>query len=181
MENYFKCLDANGYANVVPDFRWPLPQHGRPGKWVTANPNRSIQMCSNGIHFCRGRDILHWLDYYNNWDVDGGGQIKGRIYLFEPKGEMIKGDNKLVARSGRLLKRLKITKKSQLAWYEDVFEQVNKCWNVRNSKKRYQDINDLSIGFWNVFTFAHWRNCSTKFMSERLIHYLEKDNGISLS
>ncbi len=84
-----KFLNADG-RGVYSNFEWPLPHDGKPGKWVEVEG--SLIACHNGIHACTLEQALSWLNT--------------RAYVIELGGEVIDTGNKLVARRGRLIRRL---------------------------------------------------------------------------
>ena len=88
----FKALKAGGISPYL-DFHWPLPTNGQPGEWVHAEG--AIGLCANGIHACLTcRDLL------------AGEYLDEELYTIELDGEIVRGDDKCCARSGRLLRRL---------------------------------------------------------------------------
>jgi len=90
----YKFLREGGrgpYSN----FAWPLPTKRadgtwEPGEWVEATGE--LVLCENGIHACRTEDVLTWLD--------------AEMYEVELDGEIVRGEDKLCARRGRLLRRV---------------------------------------------------------------------------
>jgi hypothetical protein len=82
----YKFLRHDG-TSVFTGFRWPLPDGG-PGPWVEAG----IDPCRSGIHGCRRADLPLWA---------------GRtLYEVELDGEIVDEAMKVVARRGRLLRRI---------------------------------------------------------------------------
>ena len=82
----YKFLRADG-TGAFTGFAWPLPD-GALGAWVEADPDP----CRSGIHACRLGDLPHWA---------------GRVlYEIELDGEVIEHKSKVVARRGRLLRRI---------------------------------------------------------------------------
>jgi len=82
----YKFLRADG-TGVFTRFRWPLPDGG-PGAWVDA----AVEPCRSGIHACRRTDLPYWA---------------GRaLYEIELEGEVVEEATKVVARRGRLLRRI---------------------------------------------------------------------------
>lgn len=82
----YKFLRHDG-TSVFTGFRWPLP-NGGPGPWVEAG----IDPCRSGIHGCRRADLPLWA---------------GRtLYEVELDGEIVEEAMKVVARRGRLLRRI---------------------------------------------------------------------------
>ena len=84
--NAYKFLRADG-TGVFTRFPWPLPGDG-PGAWVETNPDP----CRSGIHACRLGDLPYWA---------------GRVlYEIELDGDLVEHKTKVVARRGRLLRRI---------------------------------------------------------------------------
>ena len=84
--NAYKFLRADG-TGVFTRFPWPLPGDG-PGVWVETNPDP----CRSGIHACRLGDLPYWA---------------GRVlYEIELDGDVVEHKTKVVARRGRLLRRI---------------------------------------------------------------------------
>ena len=82
----YKFLRHDG-TSVFTGFRWPLP-NGGPGPWVEAG----VDPCRSGIHGCRRADLPLWA---------------GRtLYEVELDGEIVEEAMKVVARRGRLLRRI---------------------------------------------------------------------------
>jgi hypothetical protein len=91
--NAYKFLRADG-TGAFTRFAWPLPGDG-PGGWVEGDPDP----CRSGIHACRLGDLPYWA---------------GRVlYEIELDGDVIEHTTKLVARRGRLLRRID-------AWDDDL-------------------------------------------------------------
>ena len=84
--NAYKFLRPDG-TGVFTRFAWPLPG-GEPGEWVEGEPDP----CRTGVHACRLGDLPYWA---------------GRVlYEIELGGEVVEHKDKLVARRGRLLRRI---------------------------------------------------------------------------
>jgi hypothetical protein len=84
--NAYKFLRADG-TGVFTRFAWPLPDGG-PGAWVEGEPDP----CRSGVHACRLGDLPYWM---------------GRVlYEIELDGEIVEHRRKLVARRGRLRRRI---------------------------------------------------------------------------
>lgn len=107
----YKILTENGYSPYV-RYEWPLPKGNKPGKWV--HTEGKITLCQNGVHATTAKYISTWLGY---------GSSK-QIYTIELKGDIQYGDNKIVARSGRLLRKLNIT--------PELFEQANSGYTEKD-------------------------------------------------
>jgi hypothetical protein len=85
----FKFLGA-GAIGLYSGFEWPVAVAGKPGRWVeTAGELRSGV---NGIHACRPGDLPYWIDD-ELWEIELGGKV-----LEDKRG--------LLARRGRLLRRV---------------------------------------------------------------------------
>ena len=85
-ERLFKCL-KKGRIGPFSNFKWP-----RCGVWVKAEGPLSV--CQNGIHLCREKDLVEWLNE--------------EICEAEYRGdERIDSGTKIVVREARLTKRLK--------------------------------------------------------------------------
>lgn len=78
----FKFLDEHGAAPFT-GFRWPV------GEWVDAG---TVEPCRSGIHGLRVRDLPYWLG--------------PQLWEIELDGEIVEQERKLVARRGRLTRRL---------------------------------------------------------------------------
>lgn len=81
---------ADGGKGRFSDFGWPLPGEGVLGEWVDAGED--LENCRAGVHACRPRQLLDWIDD-ELWDV-------------ELDGEIIERDAMIVAQRGRLLTRV---------------------------------------------------------------------------
>jgi len=84
-----KFLDEGG-AGPYSGFHWPLPKDGKPGKWVKAEGD--LIACVNGIHACTLEQALDWF--------------RPECYVIELAGKVVDEDDKLVARKGRLIRRV---------------------------------------------------------------------------
>lgn len=90
MTTFYKVLDEDGTSPVV-GHKWPLPEDGKPGRWVKATG--PLALCENGVHLCDGeRQLLNHL-----------GPV---IYEAEVRGERIDGDDKIAVREARLVRRV---------------------------------------------------------------------------
>jgi hypothetical protein len=78
----YKFLD-DGAVGPFTGFRWPVEE------WVEAD---GVDLCSEGIHACRVRDLPVWL---------------GReLWEIELEGDVVQQELKLVAPRGRLMRRI---------------------------------------------------------------------------
>ncbi len=76
----YKFLQA-GRVGPFSHFAWP------EGAWVQATPN----VCASGIHACEARDLPYWIDM-ELWEIE--------------LEDVERCEHKLVARRGRLVRRL---------------------------------------------------------------------------
>jgi hypothetical protein len=84
----FKFLDPNA-ATVFTSTPWPRPTGDGPGPWVEAH---SVQPCHSGIHACEPGDLAYWLG--------------AELWEIELDGEIERSHHKVVARRGRLVRRI---------------------------------------------------------------------------
>jgi len=70
-------------------FQWPVP-NGKPGTWVRVRGG--LIECQHGVHACTLEQSLAWL--------------QAEAYVIELGGRVIDGGDKLLARSGRLIRRI---------------------------------------------------------------------------
>jgi hypothetical protein len=102
--NAYKFLDDGGVAPFT-GFPWPV------GEWVEAV---GVDVCVEGIHACRVRDLPVWL---------------GReLWEIELDGEVIEHERKLVAPRGRLTRRVE-------AWNDDVAHEFGR-FCARRTRER---------------------------------------------
>lgn len=78
----YKFLDTGSVAPFT-GFRWPV------GEWVETG---GVEVCREGIHACRVRDLPIWMGR-ELWEIELGGEVLER-------------ERKLVASKGRLNRRL---------------------------------------------------------------------------
>jgi hypothetical protein len=69
--------------------RWSLPAADGPGPWVEA---AAVRPCHEGIHACSAADLAYWL-HEELWEI-------------ELEGEILFTHRKVVARRGRLVRRI---------------------------------------------------------------------------
>lgn len=86
----YKFLRQDGKAPFA-RLRWPQPNGDGPGAWIEAAPG-ALAACTNGVHACAVDALVYWLD--------------DELWEIELDGETIAGPQALVARRGRLLRRL---------------------------------------------------------------------------
>jgi len=84
-----KFLDA-GAVGPYSGFRWPKPRGSRPGKWVHVDGD--LDMCKRGIHACTFAQATRWL--------------REECYVIELRDVVSDDGAKLLARSGRLVRRV---------------------------------------------------------------------------
>ena len=68
-----------------------------------------LGLCTNGYHLCRPQDLIYWLNM--------------EIYEAEYRGEIINGDNKVVVRQVRLVRKIE-------TWNEKT-ARLFACWCAR--------------------------------------------------
>lgn len=79
----YKVLDDDRLAPFT-RFRWP------EGEWVEAE---SVDACRSGIHACRTSDLPYWLGK-ELWEI-------------ELDGDIVEHERKVIARRGRLIRRIR--------------------------------------------------------------------------
>jgi hypothetical protein len=85
----YKFLESGAVAPFS-GYRWHRPERGEPGAWVdTGEPP---ELCLRGVHACRSSQLPHWLSE--------------ELWLVELGGQVVEGDESLVAARGRLLTRV---------------------------------------------------------------------------
>ena len=95
-----KFLDA-GAVGPYSGFRWPKPHGSRPGKWVHVNGD--LDMCKRGIHACTFAQAPRWL--------------REECYVIELRDVVSDDGEKLLARSGRLVRRVESWDRRSLALF----------------------------------------------------------------
>src|SRR5512139_2145039 len=118
MATYYKVLDADGRSTNGGDYQYDLPTKNAdgtwtPGKWTTPVKGE-LELCNNGYHLCEEKYLIDWLD--------------AAIYEAEYKGQIVVGDNKVVVRRVRLLRKIE-------TWTERSAREFA-CWCVRNTPAR---------------------------------------------
>lgn len=86
----YKVLGEKGECINGGRGEWFLPKGKRPGKWMPAVKG-DVVPCINGYHLCRASNLLSWLG--------------PTIYEAEYKGELVEGDDKVVVRQARLVRK----------------------------------------------------------------------------
>ena len=85
----YKFLAAGGRATIS-GRQWPPPAAAAYGAWIeTAGP---LDPCRNGVHASEALDLPYWIST-ELWEV-------------ELEGELIRGPQSIVARRGRLVRRI---------------------------------------------------------------------------
>jgi hypothetical protein len=82
----YKFLAADGLG-MFSRYEWPLP-NGGPGAWVESE----VVPCRSGIHACRPADLPYW--------------VAPALYEIELDGQVEQHEIKVVARRGRLIRRI---------------------------------------------------------------------------
>lgn len=110
---YYKFLTVDG-RGPSSNVRWHLPEHGQPGEWMPAITG-DIVLCENGYHACREQDLLYWLN--------------ASLYELAFDGEVAEGDDKVVGRKARLLRRIDTwNARTALLFAADCAEHVLPLW-----------------------------------------------------
>jgi hypothetical protein len=91
---------GRGGVGLFSAFAWPLPQGGRPGRWLETG---TIDACRTGVHACHLHDLVRWLDD-ELWTIELGGEI-----------DVTEGV--IVATRGRLLNRVE-------SWTDDLAREL---------------------------------------------------------
>ena len=112
---YYKVTGKNGEPCNGGSGKYHLPTKckdgtWKPGKWMPEIVGE-LKLCVNGYHLCRPQDLLMWLNE--------------EIYEAEYRGEMIEGDDKVVVKQVRLLRKVE-------TWDEKIAREFA-CWCVRNT------------------------------------------------
>lgn len=103
-----------GAVGPFSGFTWPVP-NGKPGKWVRAKGD--IVACENGIHATTFATAVGWL--------------REECYVIELTGVRDAGD-KLVARSGRLVRRVEFGEREMRLFAADCAAHVLKHFEKRH-------------------------------------------------
>jgi hypothetical protein len=85
----YKFLGEDGGGRFS-NTRWPRPEAGQPGGWVTAGG--PLDVCRRGVHACRAEALPLWID--------------AQLWAAELEGELLDAGTVLVAERGRLVRRL---------------------------------------------------------------------------
>ena len=112
---YYKALGKDGQPCNGGSGKYHLPTKKKdgswkPGKWMPVIKG-DLELCVNGYHLCRPQDLIKWLNE--------------EIYEAEYKGQIIKGDDKIVVSRVRLLRRVE-------TWNGRTAREFA-CWCVRNT------------------------------------------------
>jgi hypothetical protein len=79
----------DGSVGPFSGFAWTGGEHGEPGPWVESEGDVA---CKRGVHACAPADLPYWL--------------QDELWEVELRGPVVRGRHKLVAPSGRLLRRV---------------------------------------------------------------------------
>ncbi len=116
MARYFKVLDEYNrscYGGDA-DLAWSLPVQNEDGSWTPGawmpEVEGKLELCRRGYHLAREQDLLKWLN--------------ASIYEAEPSAEMIEGEDKVVCRSVRLLRKMAWDKQTAVLFACDCAERV---------------------------------------------------------
>jgi hypothetical protein len=102
---------GRGGVGLFSGFGWPLPVAGEPGAWVEVEG--PLEPGRNGIHACRPQDLTDWID--------------DELWAVELDGELEEREATVVARRGRLLRRVE-------AWTPDAARAFAEAclWRTRD-------------------------------------------------
>jgi hypothetical protein len=81
---------SSGAVGLFSRHAWPTPTADSPGEWV--HVDGEIQPCLNGVHACPQERLVEWLD--------------DELWQIELDGPVVEADGDLIARAGRLIRRL---------------------------------------------------------------------------
>ena len=96
--NYFKVLDEKNHSckGGNRSLVWNLPVQNTDGMWTPGEwmpeVTGDLVLCNNGYHLTDTEHLLDWLD--------------SSVYEAEPSTELLGGDDKIVCRSVRLLRKM---------------------------------------------------------------------------
>jgi hypothetical protein len=93
----YKFLAETGLGRFS-EARWPLPEGGAPGAWLSAAG--PVRPCQQGIHATRVENLPYWLDH--------------QLFQIELEGTLLETESALVAERGRLIRRVD-------AWNDSAF------------------------------------------------------------
>ena len=61
----YKVLNEDGTSCHGGNYRWSLPVKNDDGTWTpgewTEPVEGDLELCSNGYHLCRERDLVYWI------------------------------------------------------------------------------------------------------------------------
>lgn len=107
-----KALEKDG-SGPWSGAAWPLPENGKPGKWLSVRGQ--LIPCQRGIHGAKLADIDKWIGFAPTVDGKFINPYR-RVFVIELQDVYRRvGDNKLIARRGRLLREVKLRTET---WYE---------------------------------------------------------------
>lgn len=81
---------SSGAIGLFSRHVWPTPTANTPGQWVRVDGE--IRECLNGVHACAKAQLVEWLD--------------DELWEIELDGSVLEADGLLIARAGRLIRRL---------------------------------------------------------------------------
>jgi len=91
----YKVLNEDGTPYHGGHGAWSLPAKNDDGTWTPGDWMPAIEgelvLCANGYHLCRDGQVLEWLG--------------PALFEVEYRGEVVTGDDKIVVREARLLRR----------------------------------------------------------------------------
>lgn len=119
----YKFLDTEG-TTVISGTTWPLPTDDGPGPWIEA---RTVSPCRQGIHACRTGDLAYWL-HAELWEIE----LDGAIHASQ---------HKVVARRGRLLRRVD-------AWSAGVARELSGWCAWRSRDRAVAVLSDVGEAAW---------------------------------
>jgi hypothetical protein len=119
----YKFLGTEG-GTVISGTTWPLPTDDGPGPWLEA---RTVSPCREGVHACRIGDLAYWL-HDELWEIE----LDGAIH---------ESRHKVIARRGRLLRRLD-------KWSAGVARELSRWCAWRSRDQAVAVLNDLGERTW---------------------------------
>jgi hypothetical protein len=92
-KKYYKIIRSDGTGGYT-TFVWPLPENGKPGKWVSVKG--PLELCRNGLHVTTAKSLGTWYkDLYDN-----------KVYVVETGKQVIHSKEKSCFRKIRLLEQV---------------------------------------------------------------------------
>ena len=90
MTTYYKALNKD-HRSSIKNKPWSLPGADGPGEWMPPVEG-DLKICRNGYHVITADHLIDWIDAH--------------LYVAEVGDEIVEGDNKVAARTARLIKRI---------------------------------------------------------------------------